>query len=228
MSKVKLAPIHGFEDDIRRLFWATITIGNPLKFALTCTKEYENLGLAWYLSGGGNHSVVATIDENIVGYCLVCSDPKSFEKLQRKLLVRLVVACLVALTTGRMNSESRKFYWFRLRDSVEIARTRKKLPPNIQLHTHINVKNEFQNGSVSLHLRNHVDGVCRRLGVTAYFGEMNAVGAKRRVSLRRVGGTIVSDSPNHTFSWLTSKELHRLTLVRTVEQLENIPEKKVA
>ncbi|NBO68823.1 MAG: hypothetical protein EBV40_08365 [Actinobacteria bacterium] len=54
---------------------------------------------------------------------------------------------------------------------------------------------------------------------------MNAVGGKRIVSLRRVGGAVVANSKNHTFSWLTGQDIHRLTLVRRLEQLDVVESK---
>ena len=52
VTTVQLAPIAGREEQIRRLFWETVTIGHPLPFELTCAKHYENLGLNWYLING--------------------------------------------------------------------------------------------------------------------------------------------------------------------------------
>jgi len=70
--------------------------------------------------------------------------------------------------------------------------------------------------------------MCATHGANAYFGEMNAVGGKRIMSLRRVGGEVVSDSTNHTFSWLTGQDIHRLTLIRFLEQPESQSEKQAA
>ena len=214
VTTVQLAPIAGREEQIRRLFWETVTIGHPLPFELTCAKHYENLGLNLYLINGAADSTVALVDGEVVGYSLVCCDSESFHQVHRKYFVILVASVLLALITGRSNKESRRFYWLRLQDSLTISRTRKVLPKNVHMHAHLNVGHGFQDGSVSRKLRDHADRVCLSYGATAYFGEINAVGGRRILGLHRVGGQIVNDSTNKTFSWLTGQDVHRLTLIR--------------
>ena len=219
MSEVRLEPIRGREHQVRELFWSTLTIGEPLKFDLSCAKHYESLSLEWYLNSGSADCAIAMVGDKPVGYCLVCTDHKSFEKSQKVLVVRLLVFCAVALITFRMNAKSCLFFWYRLKDSFTIMRTRKDLPTDVMMHAHLNVHHSYHDGSVSLKLRGHADLVCDSRGALGYFGEMNAVGGKRIVSLRRVGGAVVANSKNHTFSWLTGQEIHRLTLVRRPERL---------
>ena len=220
MSEVRLEPIRGREHQVRELFWSTLTIGEPLKFELNCAEQYENLSLEWYLNSGSADCAIAMIGDKPVGYCLVCTNHDSFEKLQKKLIGRLLLACVATLLTFRMNAKSRRFYWYRLKDSFTIMRTRKDLPTDVMMHTHLNVHHSHHDGSVSLKLRSHADSVCKSHNAVGYFGEMNAVGGKRIVSLRRVGGAVVGNSKNHTFSWLTGQEIHRLTLVRRLESIE--------
>jgi hypothetical protein len=43
---------------------------------------------------------------------------------------------------------------------------------------------------------------------------MNSIGKRRTLGLRRVGGKIIDESINRTFSWLTGQDIHRLTMVR--------------
>jgi hypothetical protein len=43
---------------------------------------------------------------------------------------------------------------------------------------------------------------------------MNSIGKRRTAGLRRVGGEIIDQSSNRTFSWLTGQDIHRLTMVR--------------
>lgn len=218
MSKVELVTMTGRESAIRSLFWDTVTIGQPLPFKLSCADQYERLGLNWYLQNGAGDGAVAVVDNEVVGYCLVCVDPASFHRAQRRHFIGLAVSVALALITGRTNKESRHFYWYRLRDSLAITKTRQALPKNVHMHVHLNVGSKFHDGSVSLKLRDHADHACLMHGATAYFGEMNAIGGRRIVGLHRVGGQIVDDSPNHTFSWLTGKEVHRLTLVRNLSE----------
>ena len=214
MTNIQIVPISGYEDQIRKLFWQTLTIGNPLSFDLTCAKQYEALGLNWYLTKGSHDGVVALVDEKVAGYCLVCLDGVSFRRAQRSQLFKLAGYVLIAFATGRINSKSRLFYWHRLRDSLTIMRTRKVLPANIDMHVHLNVVSGYNDGSVSLRLRAHADNVCINSGAAAYFGEMNSIGKRRTLGLRRVGGEIIDQSTNRTFSWLTGQDIHRLTMVR--------------
>ena len=228
MSEIQIVPLKGHEHAVRRMFWETITIGHPLKFDLNCARQYENLGLSWYLTEGSNDCVVALVDSEPVGYCLVCTNTESFERSQKKLLARLFICGLFVLLTSRINSESRRFYWYRLRDSVTIMRTRKHLPTDVDMHAHLNVHYSRHDGSISRRLRDHADAVCKAHGANAYFGEMNAVGGKRIIGLQRVGGAVVSDSTNHTFSWLTGQDIHRLTLIRFLEPPVTQSEKQAA
>jgi hypothetical protein len=214
MTIIQIVPISGYEDQIRELFWQTLTIGDPLSFDLTCSKQYEALGLNWYLTSGSRDGVVALVDEKVAGYCLVCLDGVSFRRAQRSQLFKLAGCVLIALVTGRINSKSRLFYWHRFRDSLTIMRTRKVLPANIDMHVHLNVVSGYNDGSISLRLRAHADNVCISSGSSAYFGEMNSIGKRRTVGLRRVGGEIIDQSSNRTFSWLTGQDIHRLTMVR--------------
>ena len=214
MTTVQVTSIAGWEKQIRQLFWETVTIGHPLSFELSCAKQYEDLGLNWYLVHGAKDSTVALVDGKVIGYCLVCCDSTSFHKSQRRHFAILVWSVLLALVTGRSNKESRRFYWLRLQDSLTISRTRKVLPKNVHMHVHLNVGHGFQDGSVSRRMRDHADQVCLSHGATAYFGEINAVGGRRILGLHRVGGQIVNDSANKTFSWLTGQDVHRLTLIR--------------
>ena len=214
MTNIQIVPISGYEDQIRELFWQTLTIGNPLSFDLTCSKQYEALGLNWYLTNGSRDGVVALVDEKVAGYCLVCLDGVSFRRAQRTQLLKLAGCVITAFVTGRINSKSRLFYWHRFRDSLTIMRTRKVLPVNIDMHVHLNVVSGYNDGSISLRLRAHADNVCTSNGSTAYFGEMNSIGKRRTLGLRRVGGEIIDQSTNRTFSWLTGQDIHRLTMVR--------------
>ncbi|NBR99686.1 MAG: hypothetical protein EBT42_04830 [Actinobacteria bacterium] len=214
MTNIQIVPISGYENQIRELFWQTLTIGNPLSFDLTCSKQYEALGLNWYLTNGSRDGVVALVDEKVAGYCLVCLDGVSFRRAQRSQLFKLAGHVLIAFSTGRINSKSRRFYWHRFRDSLTILRTRKVLPANIDMHVHLNVVSGYNDGSISLRLRAHADNVCISSGSSAYFGEMNSIGKRRTVGLRRVGGEIIDQSSNRTFSWLTGQDIHRLTMVR--------------
>ena len=102
-------------------------------------------------------------------------------------------------------------------------RTRKVLPANIDMHVHLNVVSGYNDGSISLRLRAHADNVCISSGSTAYFGEMNSIGKRRTLGLRRVGGKIIDQSTNRTFSWLTGQDIHRLTMVRYPVQQELEP-----
>lgn len=207
----------GQENAIRALFWETVSIGKPLPFTLTCARRYEKLGLDWYLSHGVDDAVVVKRDGKPIGYGLFCADAQSLRKYQNKQLLLLTLALLLAFFTFRTNAESRRFYWLRIWDTFVIFRSRNTLPKGIHAHAHLNVNSSNHDGFAARMLRSHSDAMCRRHGLDSYFGEMNAVGSKRLASLRRVGGEVVNESKNYTFSWLAGTQVRRLTLVRTVD-----------
>ncbi len=207
----------GYESRIRALFWETVSIGKPLPFTLSCASRYEELGLGWYLSHGIDDAVVVERDGNVIGYGLFCADAKSFKKYQNRKLILLALGVLFALITFRTNVESRRFYWFRICDSFAIFRSRNTLPNDVHAHAHLNVNSANHDAFAARMLRGHSDAMCLRHGLNAYFGEMNAIGGKRLLSLRRVGGDVVNESRNFTFSWLAGTQVRRLTLVRTVD-----------
>lgn len=207
----------GHESSIRDLFWETLSVGKPLPFVLSCARQYEKLGLGWYLTHGIDDAVVVERDGNLIGYGLFCADAKSFKRYQNRQLVRLFLYVLFAFFTFRINVESRRFYWFRICDAFVIFRSRDRLPNDIHAHAHLNVNISNHDGFAARMLRSHSDAMCRRHGFDSYFGEMNAVGNKRLLSLQRVGGDVVNESRNFTFSWLAGTQVRRLTLVRTVE-----------
>ena len=207
----------GYENQIRALFWETMSIGKPLPFTLSCARRYEELGLGWYLSHGIDDAVVVERDGNVIGYGLFCSDAKSFKKHQNRQLILLALEVLFAFIAFQTNVESRRFYWYRIRDSLTIFRSRHMLPADVHAHAHLNVNRANHDAFAARMLRDHLDAMCRRHGLPTYFGEMNAVGGKRLLSLRRVGGDVVNESQNFTLSWLAGAQVRRLTLVRTVD-----------
>ena len=219
---MQVLPAKGSESYIRALFWETVSLGNPLPFTLSCARRYEELGLGWYLTQGINDAAVVERDGNVIGYGLFCADAQSFRKHQNWQILLLAIEVLFAFFTFRTNVESRRFYWYRIRDSLTIFRSRNTLPADVHAHAHLNVNRANHDAVAARMLRDHSDAMCRRHGLTAYFGEMNAVGGKRLLSLRRVGGDVVNESRNFTFSWLAGAQVRRLTLVRTVDSQREI------
>ncbi len=214
---MNILPAQGSENSIRALFWETLSIGNPLPFSLSCARRYEELGLGWYLSHGIDDAAVVERDGIVIGYGLFCADAHSFKKHQNRQMLLLAIEVLFAFFTFRTNVESRRFYWFRICDSLTIFRSRNTLPNDVHAHAHLNVNRANHDAFAARMLRGHLDAMCRRHGLNAYFGEMNAVGGKRVLSLRRVGGDVVNESRNFTFSWLAGAQVRRLTLLRTVD-----------
>ena len=219
---MQVLPAKGSESYIRTLFWETVSIGNPLPFTLSCARRYEELGLGWYLTHGINDAAVVERDGNVIGYGLFCADAQSFRKHQNQQILLLAIEVLFAFFTFRINVESRRFYWYRIRDSLTIFRSRNTLPADVHAHAHLNVNRANHDAFAARMLRDHSDAVSRRHGLNAYFGEMNAVGGKRLLSLRRVGGDVVNESRNFTFSWLAGAQVRRLTLVRTVDSQREV------
>ena len=215
---MQVLPAKGSENCIRTLFWETVSIGNPLPFTLSCARRYEELGLGWYLTQGIGDAAVVERDGNVIGYGLFCADARSFRKHQNRQMILLTIEVLFAFFTFRTNVESRRFYWFRICDSFTIFRSRNTLPKDVHAHAHLNVNRANHDAFAARMLRDHSDAMCRRHGLSSYFGEMNAIGGKRMLSLRRVGGDVVNESRNFTFSWLAGSQVRRLTLVRTVDK----------
>ena len=219
---MQVLPAKGSESYIRTLFWETVSIGDPLPFTLSCARRYEELGLGWYLTHGINDAAVVERDGNVIGYGLFCADAQSFRKHQNQQILLLAIEVLFAFFTFRINVESRRFYWYRIRDSLTIFRSRNMLPADVHAHAHLNVNRANHDAFAARMLRDHSDAMSRRHGLNAYFGEMNAVGGKRLLSLRRVGGDVVNESRNFTFSWLAGAQVRRLTLVRTVDSQREV------
>ena len=219
---MRVLPAKGSESYIRTLFWETVSIGNPLPFTLSCARRYEELGLGWFLSHGINVAAGVERDGNVIGYGLFCADAQSFRKHQNRQVLLLAIEVLFAFFTFRTNVESRRFYWYRIRDSLTIFRSRNTLPADVHAHAHLNVNRANHDAFAARMLRDHSDAMSRRHGLNAYFGEMNAVGGKRLLSLRRVGGDVVNESRNFTFSWLAGAQVRRLTLVRTVDSQREV------
>ena len=219
---MRVLPAKGSESYIRTLFWETVSIGNPLPFTLSCARRYEELGLGWYLTQAGFASGENVIAGNVIGYGLFCADAQSFKKHQNRQMLLLTLEVLFAFFTFRTNVESRRFYWYRIRDSLTIFRSRNTLPADVHAHAHLNVNRANHDAFAARMLRDHSDAMSRRHGLNAYFGEMNAVGGKRLLSLRRVGGDVVNESRNFTFSWLAGAQVRRLTLVRTVDSQREV------
>lgn len=217
MSAVRHESIVGYEHEIRRLFWDNILIGHPLPFQLAARRAYERLCLGWYLSNP-QHSVVVIADGRVVGYALVCANQVAHHRDQRLRTGRLVASILLHMLIGQFSVQSLRFYVLRARDSFAITNSRHSIPTDIDVHAHVNIDFAHHNGVVALSLRKHIDSVCRHTSRAGWFGEMNAVGGKRIVGIRRVVGDVVATDRNHTLSWLLEEHVERLTTVRRTVQ----------
>lgn len=218
MTALRHEGIVGYEHEVRRLFWDNILIGHPLPFHLAARRAYERLCLGWYFENP-QHSVVVIADGCVVGYALVCANQLAHHRHQRRRTGALVWSVLAHIVVGRLSPASLRFYLLRAKDSITITTSRHALPVDIDVHAHVNIDLAHHDGSVALSLRKHIDSVCHRTGRAGWFGEMNAVGGKRIVGIRRVVGDVVASHTNHTLSWLLKSHVDRLTTVRrTVEE----------
>lgn len=213
MSQLRREGISGYENEIRRIFWDNILIGHPLPFELAARRAYERLCLGWYFENP-HHSAVVIVDGRVVGYSLVCSNQIAHQIDQRRRILKLAMAILGALITRRMSVASIRFYLLRIKDSSTIVKSRHAIPADVDVHAHVNIDVSHHDGQVALCLRDHIDSVCRGTGRAGWFGEMNAVGGKRIVGIRRVVGDIVATHTNHTLTWLMNERVDRLTTVR--------------
>jgi hypothetical protein len=106
-----------------------------------------------------------------------------------------------------------RFYRLRLRDGWETWRHHGTRPA--PAHAHVNVEGDagFAPGRL---LAEHIDAVCRTVGIESWYGEVNAPRGRRAAALERWGARVVDRVENHTFSWLCGTPIDRLTIVRPV------------
>jgi|GEM_PF-306390 len=217
-ADLRVRPLRPGDDAaIGRLFDDTLSLGEPLPFVLTCAREYRELSIGWYLTTARDDAAVvvdAADPTEIVGYALVCTDEAQYGRTMKLPTLRFVLRALWMLVTLRMNAPSRRFYTDRARDVFALVDDHRIRPA--RAHAHLNVSAGKRSGSAALLLREHIDDRCRRAGLDAWSGDINARVGERRRALERLGLTVVSSRRNHTLSRRMGCEVERLMVVRSL------------
>ena len=201
----------GDREAVHQIFSATFCLGRPSPTPIPVW--YSELCLDWYFGEGvGSSAVVETAANRVVGYALVCADHPALRRWVRRSLTRCG-ADLVCHPRARLgNSAIRRFLRLRCRDMWNLSRS--AIAPAMPVSAHVNLLETAQNSTAARLLRDHVDSVTHERRAPGWFAEINAVRGTRAAALGRVLGTVVDRRPNHTLSWLTGREVERLTVVR--------------
>lgn len=206
-------------DQVARVFWDTFVLGSPVPFDVNCREAYEELVLGWYREHPEESRVVVA-DGHAVGYVLVCTDQRRFEREQRRVARRYLKQVLPRIMSARMSVEERRFLLYRLVDGYEAWRDED--PKAVGAHAHFNVASGYRSGLVVKDLVGHIDTVCRTAGLTHWTGQMNARDGRRLGLLQRYGFHIDSRVRNRTLTWLSGSRVERLTVVRAVGAIERV------
>ena len=179
--------------------------------------HYVEACLAPYLENPEpDAAVVVDGDGTVIAYALVCVDPKAGERAARRATCRLALTVGGIWLRGRLDRESARFYWARVRDLGGLLRgtgLRSTSP-----HAHLNVASGLRSGSAALMLRDHIDATVRSSGHSQWCGEVNAIEGRRDTALTRLGFEVVGRTPNHTLSRFIGRRVERLALRRQLDQ----------
>ena len=206
----------GPHDDaaIHALFRSTIALGRPLPFELPILDEYAALCLDWYLHDGRGDGAVVENGGVFAGYVLVCTDTRAQQQWARRRAVALGRHALAAIASGRVSARARRFLLLRMRDGLAL----RSAPVPRPMHAHLNLHAGSHRTWAAPMLRDRVDTVCRVVGASGWYGEVNAKVGRRAVALERLVGPVVHRTPNRTCSWLAGEPVERLTVVRDLER----------
>lgn len=201
---------------IASIFWNTFVLGSPIPFQVSQRRAYEDLVLGWYRDHPQLSRVVA-VEGRVVGYVLVCTDQRPFEREQRRAGLRYVRQVGRALADPRMSRSERRFVFYRLVDGYEAWRDED--PKAVGAHAHFNVAGGYRSGLLVRDFVEHIDQVCREAGLTHWTGQINAREGRRLGLLLRHGFHVETRTPNRTLSWLTGSRVERLTVVREIGEI---------
>jgi hypothetical protein len=210
-------------DTVEVLFRTTMVGGNPMPFFLDGLDDYTEFCIDWYFTAPGGAVVVAIDDDVVVGYALVCTDPAAYGRHVRRATLALAVRTAGRLVTGRLDTDSRRFYRDRARDSWRIWRKRARIDIVDEAHAHLNVAANARRGTVAAMLIDAIDDVVRNAGLDAWVGEVNGEANKRRRALERIVGIVLDEQPNVTASRLVGRPIVRYTVRRTVKLSVDFP-----
>lgn len=195
---------------VRRLFRATLSLGEPLPFAFPGLAAYEALCLDWYLGPGRDDGAVLELDGAVVGYTLVCLDERAYRRWAVPAALTWAASALAQVPTGPAGR------LVRLRVADGVAAWRHGHGPVAPAHAHLQVARGVRFGLAALRLVHHVDARCRAAALPAWYGEVNALPGRRVTTLEARIGPVVARMPNRTLSWLAGAPVERLTVLRHV------------
>lgn len=199
----------GDEAAVAEIFWATLRLGSRLD-GVARIGRYEDLCLGWYL-GPGRDDVRLLVDgERPLGYVLVGARPAEYERWVRWRAAGFAVFAVASLGARRHTPATARFLRLRLADGWALRRSPRPLP----VHAHLNLLPGARGGTGARLLASHVDDVCRRVGSSGWYGEVNAPAGRRAAALERLGGRVVHRAPNRTLTALLGHPVERLTVVR--------------
>jgi len=202
------------EDDskIVDIFAATLLLGKRPERPIAQFDRYARLCLGWYLGPGRNDAAVATIDDEVVGYALVCTDSAAQARWVGLRTPALMATVFCRLATATLDSASRRFYSSRARDAGALWRAGSA--PPFPVHAHLNVLAGSRRGTVAMGLRDHIDRRTLVAGSPGWWAEVNAVEGSRERALERLGMRVIDRRPNQTFTQLIGRDVVRLTVLR--------------
>lgn len=211
---VRIRPMRpGEEDEVRRIFTATLLLGQPLPFEHPTLVDYARLCLDWYLTQGA--VLVADVDGEVRGYLLACLDQRAYERWVRRRAIVWGVRATCRIAVGRCRGPARRFAWLRIRDGLTATRTAPPAP--MPAHAHLNLDPEIRDRSTGHRLVAAMDTMVERLELPGWFGEMNLPPGRSLAAVDRAGAVVVHRQPNRTFSWLLGCPVERTTIVRALD-----------
>lgn len=218
-AKVLRAITDGDWPHIATLFWDTFVLGAPVPFEVRNKPLYEDLVLGWYRSHPGDSRVVVA-DGAVVGYVLVCTEQRPFERQQQRAGLHYLERVLPRLLGSSISGDERRFLAYRLLDGYEAWRDED--PKAVGAHAHFNVARGHRSGLLVRDFVEHIDEMCLGAGLTHWTGQINARKGRRLGLLLSYGFHVDSRTPNRTLTWLTGSRVERLTVVRRVGAIERL------
>ena len=199
---------------VRRIFRATLLLGRPTPAGMHhgVLAAYERLCLDWYLRHGT--VVLAERDGVTLGYLLACLDEAAHTRWLRGAALRWVAVSALALLSGQLHGETRRFVRARLRDGWH---TWRRAPaPVVPAHAHVNLLSGARAGRLGRDLARVMDDLVAAAGLPGWYGEMNVPPGRSLAAIERSGSAVVHRQPSHTFTGLLGVPVERVTLARLV------------
>jgi len=214
-TDVEVRPLAPEDDSkIFDIFAATLLLGKRPERPLAQFDRYARLCLGWYLGPGRDDAAVATINREVVGYALVCTDSAAQARWVGLRTPALMATVLGRLATATLDPVSRRFYSSRARDAGALWRAGSA--PPFPVHAHLNVLAGSRSGTVALCLRDHIDRRTLEANSPGWWAEVNAIEGGRERALERLGMKVIDRHPNQTLTRLIGRDVVRLTVLRVL------------